>query len=164
MFGSDALSELTKWKVFQLSWLGDRFLSFYSVLFVSIWQSIGFYTVIYIRRPSVDPQRHPGSRHHRRRRTVMRFLRVTLPHAHAVGDQLLLLFLISSVRVFDVIVSLTGAGPGRATASVTFDIYTEAFTNNRYGYATAKTLLLFVVVLFISIVQVRAFKNREVEV
>ncbi|MGD0724035.1 MAG: sugar ABC transporter permease [Spirochaetia bacterium] len=164
MFGSDALSELTKWKVFQLSWLGDRFLSFYSVLFVSIWQSIGFYTVIYIAGLQSIPNDILEASTIDGAGTVVRFFRITLPMLMPSVTSCFFFSLISSVRVFDVIVSLTGAGPGRATASVTFDIYTEAFTNNRYGYATAKTLLLFVVVLFISIIQVRAFKNREVEV
>jgi raffinose/stachyose/melibiose transport system permease protein len=164
MFGSDALGELTKWKVFQLSWLGDRFLSFYSVLFVSIWQSIGFYTVIYIAGLQSIPNDILEAATIDGAGSVMRFLRVTLPMLMPSVTSCFFFSLISSVRVFDVIVSLTGAGPGRATASVTFDIYTEAFTNNRYGYATAKTLLLFVVVLIISIIQVRAFKNREVEV
>jgi raffinose/stachyose/melibiose transport system permease protein len=164
MFGSDALGDLTKWRVFQLSWLGDRFLSFYSVLFVSIWQSVGFYTVIYIAGLQSIPNDILEAATIDGAGSAIRFLRVTLPMLMPSVTSCFFFSLISSVRVFDVIVSLTGAGPGRATASVTFDIYTEAFTNNRYGYATAKTLLLFVVVLIISIVQVRAFKNREVEV
>ena len=164
MFGSDALSELTHWGVFQLSWLGDRHLAFYSVLFVSIWQSMGFYTVIYIAGLQSIPTDIMEASTIDGAGAVKRFFRVTLPMLMPSVTSCFFFSLVSAVRVFDVIVSLTGAGPGRATASITFDIYTEAFSNNRYGYATAKTLMLFVVVLFISIVQVRAFKNREVEV
>jgi len=162
--GGDALSEMTRWKIFGLSWLGDRFLSFYSVLFVSIWQSIGFYSVIYIAGLQSIPVDILEASMIDGAGSVMRFFRVTLPMLMPSVTSCFFFSLISSVRVFDVIVSLTGAGPGRATASVTYDIYTEAFMNNRYGYATAKTLILFVVVLFISVIQVRAFKNREVEV
>jgi raffinose/stachyose/melibiose transport system permease protein len=164
MFGSDALSGLTHWGVFQLSWLGDRHLAFYSVLFVSIWQSVGFYTVIYIAGLQSIPTDIMEASTIDGAGAVKRFFRVTLPMLMPSVTSCFFFSLVSAVRVFDVIVSLTGAGPGRATASITFDIYTEAFSNNRYGYATAKTLILFVVVLFISIVQVRAFKNREVEV
>ena len=55
------------------------------------------------------------------------------------------------------------SAPMAATASVTFDIYTEAFAHNRYGYGTAKSLVLLVVVLLIALVQLRFFKAREVE-
>jgi len=162
--GFDFLGGATHLKVFDLSWLGDRHLAFYSILFVSIWQSIGFYTVIYIAGLQSIPGDILEAATIDGASPWTRFLRVTFPMLMPSVTSCFFFSLISSVRLFDVIVSLTGGGPGRATASVTYDIYTEAFSNNRYGYATAKTLIFFVVILAISIVQVRAFKGREVEV
>jgi raffinose/stachyose/melibiose transport system permease protein len=164
MFGLDALSGMTHWKVFDMSWLGDRHLAFYSVVFVSIWQSVGFYMVIYLAGLQSIPADILEASTIDGAGAFTRFWRITLPMLMPSVTSCFFFSLISSVRLFDVIVSLTGGGPGRVTASVTYDIYTEAFSNNRYGYATAKTLLFFVVILFISIIQVRAFKEREVEV
>ena len=46
--GFDSFCALTHMGIFQLSWLGDSRLAFLSVVIVSVWQSIGFYMVIYI--------------------------------------------------------------------------------------------------------------------
>jgi len=48
MQGFSALEKITGWNVFSWSWLGDVKLAFWSILIVSIWQSIGLYIVIYI--------------------------------------------------------------------------------------------------------------------
>jgi raffinose/stachyose/melibiose transport system permease protein len=71
--------------------------------------------------------------------------------------------LTNSIKVFDVILSLTGGGPGGSTYSVAFDIYRDTFQNNMYGYGTAKALILFVAVLIITILQLTYFKRQEVE-
>ena len=44
------------------------------------------------------------------------------------------------------------------------NIYEEAFRGNiRYGYATAKSTILFVIVLIITLIQLRVMKSREAE-
>lgn len=163
LFGVDSLSQLTHWEVFDWSWLGDPNLVFFSVLLVSVWQSLGFYTVIYITGLQLIPTDILEASTIDGAGSITRFLRITFPMLMPSVTSCFFFALISSARLFDVIVSLTGGGPGRASASITYDIYTEAFSNNRYGYATAKTLLFFLVILVISIFQVRAFKSQEVE-
>jgi raffinose/stachyose/melibiose transport system permease protein len=67
-------------------------------------------------------------------------------------------------QVFDVIYSLTGGGPGRATQSVAINIYEEAFSGNiRYGYATAKSMVLFLIVFIITVFQISVMKRKEQE-
>ena len=68
-------------------------------------------------------------------------------------------------QVFDVIYTLTGGGPGRATQSVAVNIYEEAFRGNiRYGYATAKSTILFIIVLIITALQLNITGKRDVEI
>ena len=68
-------------------------------------------------------------------------------------------------QVFDVIYTLTGGGPGRATQSVAVNIYEEAFRGNiRYGYATAKSTILFIIVLIITAFQLNITGKRDVEI
>lgn len=153
----------TGWEFFLLDWLGDRNLNFYTVVLVSVWQALGFYVVIYYAGlQSIPPDVLEAA-------TIdgagprLRFWRVTLPLLAASITSGLFFALASSIRVYDVIVSLTRGGPGRATASVTYDIYTEAFFNSRYGYGSAKSLVLLAAVVLISVVQLRALKSKEVE-
>ena len=67
------------------------------------------------------------------------------------------------MKMFELIFSLTGGGPGTATTPIALDIYNTAFNANQYGYGSAKSVVLFLIVAVISAVQVSFFKNREVE-
>ena len=70
----------------------------------------------------------------------------------------------SAFQVFDVIFTLTRGGPGRATQSVAMNIYEEAFRGNiQYGYATAKSTVLFILVLVITAIQLSLMRRREEE-
>jgi raffinose/stachyose/melibiose transport system permease protein len=161
--GFDTLEKMTNLNFFSWSWLGDAKLAFWSVLFVSIWQSVGFYIVIYIAGLQsisfelIEAAIVDGAR------STTRFFKVVIPLIMPSVTACVFLSLTNSIKVFDVIVSLTNGGPGGATTSITYDIYKEAFQNNSYGYGTAKALLLFLAILVITLIQVKFFKSKEVE-
>jgi raffinose/stachyose/melibiose transport system permease protein len=70
----------------------------------------------------------------------------------------------SSFKVFDQVFALTGGGPGTATQVVSINIYMEAFAlRSRYGYASAKAIVLFLTILAITGVQLVIMKRKEVE-
>lgn len=60
--------------------------------------------------------------------------------------------------------ALPNGWPGNSTTTIALDIYRTAFVINRFGYGTAKSVVLFLMILILSIFQVRLFKSREVEV
>ncbi|CAM4305840.1 MAG: sugar ABC transporter permease [Paenibacillus macerans] len=163
MQGFESLGQSTGWGVFALSWLGEPGLAFISVLFVSIWQSIGFYMVIYIAGLQSVPDDLKEAATVDGAGPVRRFFNVTLPLLAPSITISVFMALTNSIKVFDVILSLTGGGPGGTTYSVAYDIYRDTFQNNLYGYGTAKALILFVAVLIITIIQLTLFKRREVE-
>jgi raffinose/stachyose/melibiose transport system permease protein len=163
MQGFESLGEATGLGIFKLSWLGEPGLAFISVLAVSIWQSIGFYIVIYIAGLQSVPHDLMEAATVDGAGPFRRFFSITLPLLAPSVTISVFMALTNSIKVFDVILSLTGGGPGGTTYSAAFDIYRETFQNNMYGYGTAKALVLFVVVLLITIVQLTYFKRREVE-
>ncbi|MNN16502.1 sn-glycerol-3-phosphate transport system permease protein UgpA [compost metagenome] len=163
MQGFESLGASTGWGVFALSWLGEPGLAFISVLFVSIWQSIGFYMVIYIAGLQSVPEDLKEAATVDGAGPIRRFFNVTLPLLAPSITISVFMALTNSIKVFDVILSLTGGGPGGTTYSVAYDIYRDTFQNNLYGYGTAKALILFVAVLIITVIQLTIFKRREVE-
>lgn len=162
--GFETMGKLTNLGFFSWSWLGNAKLAFWSILFVSIWQSIGFYIVIYIAGLQsisfelIEAAIVDGAG------SVVRFFKVVIPLIMPSITTCVFLALTNSIKIFDVIVSLTNGGPGGSTTSITYDVYKEAFQNNSYGYGTAKALILFVAILIITLIQVTFFKSREVEV
>lgn len=163
MQGFNSLGESTGWSIFGLSWLGTPGLAFVSILAVSIWQSIGFYLVIYIAGLQSVPEdlkeaaTVDGAGH------LRKFFSITLPLLAPSITISVFMALTNSIKVFDVILSLTGGGPGGTTYSIAYDIYRDTFQNNLYGYGTAKALILFLAVLVVTIIQLAFFKRREVE-
>ncbi|WP_342415955.1 sugar ABC transporter permease [Paenibacillus sp. FSL R10-2782] len=163
MQGFESLGTSTGWGFFQLSWLGQEGLAFISILAVSIWQSIGFYMVIYIAGLQSVPEDLKEAAIVDGAGPIRRFFSITLPLLAPSITISVFMALTNSIKVFDVILSLTGGGPGGTTYSIAYDIYRDTFQNNLYGYGTAKALLLFVAVLIITIIQLSIFKRREVE-
>lgn len=163
MQGFNSLGESTGWSIFGLSWLGTPGLAFVSILAVSIWQSIGFYLVIYIVGLQSVPEDLKEAATVDGAGPMRKFFSITLPLLAPSITISVFMALTNSIKVFDVILSLTGGGPGGTTYSIAYDIYRDTFQNNLYGYGTAKALILFLAVLVVTILQLAFFKRREVE-
>lgn len=163
MQGFESLGNSTGWGIFKLSWLGEPGLAFASILGVSIWQSIGFYLVIYIAGLQSVPEDLKEAATVDGAGPFRKFFSITLPLLAPSITISVFMALTNSIKVFDVILSLTGGGPGGTTYSIAYDIYRDTFQNNLYGYGTAKALILFVAVLVVTLIQLTLFKRREVE-
>lgn len=163
MQGFESLGASTGWGIFELSWLGEPGLAFISILGVSIWQSIGFYLVIYIAGLQSVPEDLKEAATVDGAGPFRKFWSITLPLLAPSITIAVFMALTNSIKVFDVILSLTGGGPGGTTYSIAYDIYRDTFQNNLYGYGTAKALILFVAVLVITVIQLSLFKRREIE-
>ena len=71
-----------------------------------------------------------------------RFRNVTLPMIAPGMTISVVLCLITTFKLYDIIAVLTGGGPANTTQSTAFYLITVAFTNNRFGYASAIAIFL----------------------
>ena len=86
---------------------------------------------------------------------IRSFFSITLPLLTPTTFFVSTMLIISSFKVFDTIYIMTGGGPGRATNVLVYYIYNTAFVKFKFGYASAISLVLFVLVLGITLVQFR---------
>jgi len=161
--GYDSLYQFIPLPFLKLSWLGDPNLAFFSIFVVAVWQSIGFYMVIYIAGLQVIPRDILEAAMIDGAGAIPRFFRVTFPLLMPSITVAVFHSVSSSLKSFDVIFSLTAGGPGNSTTPVALDIYRTAFVFSRFGYGTAKSVILFLLILLITFFQVRFFKKQEVE-
>jgi len=146
------------------SWIGDPNWSFVAIIIVSSWAMVGYLMIIYIAALQGIPNQIKESAYLDGASNLTCFFKITLPMIRHALTICVFWTLNAAFQVFDVIFSLTGGGPGRATQSVAINIYEEAFKNNiRFGYATAKSTVLFLLVFVITIIQIRVMKNKEIE-
>ena len=160
----ESLYAITGLEVFQLSWLGDSQLAFISIVIVSVWQALGFYMVIYIAGLQTVPTEINEAAIIDGANVFQKFRHITLPMIMPSITVCVFYALSNALKSFDVIFSLTFGGPGSATTSIALDIYKTAFSNSRFGYGAAKSVVLFLIILVITVLQVTVFKKREVEV
>lgn len=121
-----------------------------------IWKNVGYVFVIYLaalqgRRADLDEASEidgtPPARH---------FFRVVLPQLRGTTFFLLITVLLNSFQVFDVINAMTRGGPFTyGTTTMVFQVYTETFVNNRAGYGAAVATIMFIVVLIITVLQIK---------
>ncbi|MDR0497459.1 MAG: sugar ABC transporter permease [Treponema sp.] len=162
--GFDSLYESLKMPFLMYSWIGDAKMAFYSILIVTTWQAIGFYMVIYIAGLQVVPNDIIEAAKIDGAGEISRFFRITVPLIMPSITVAVFYSISNSLKSFDVILTLTDGGPGYSTTSIALDIYRTAFVNGRFGYGTAKSVILFLLILFITFFQVKFFKKRETSV
>lgn len=126
-----------------------------------IWKNLGYVFVIYLaalqgRRKDLDEAAEIDGTS-----AVRRLFRVTLPQLRPTTFFLSVTVLLSSFQVFDIIQAMTGGGPlGIGTTTMVFQVYQETFTNARAGYGATVASIMFLIVLVITLVQVK-FQDRQ---
>lgn len=89
------------------------------------------------------------------------FRRITLPLLRPVLAFVLVTSLIGSFQVFDVIAVATAGGPSNSTRVILWYIYENAFKFNKMGYASAISVVLFVTLILITLLQMRLLKADQ---
>lgn len=142
-------------------WLGDPKLALYAVLVAAIWAETGFVFVVFlaglqnVSRDLIEAATLDGAN------AWQRFWDVTVPQLSNVITVIGSLLLIGGFNVFDIIFVMTGGGPNNATEVIGTYTYTEAFTQNRIGYAATLSLVMTVISLVVSVVFIQLRERRE---
>lgn len=136
-------------------WWTDPTWAMPSVILASAWKDLGFVMIILL----AGLQAIPGELYDAARvdgtSTWQRFRHVTLPLLSPSTFFVVVISLINGFQVFDQVYVMTGGGPAGSTEVVVQQIYDLTFRYGRAGDASALSWLLFVVVLVVTVVQVR---------
>ena len=60
-------------------------------------------------------------------------------------------------------VSSTHGGPGHASTSIIYKTYNTAINGRQYGYGSAMSITMIVVLLLVALIQVKGLRKREVQ-
>lgn len=149
------LYPLTGWKIFNIGWLSESGLVLYSVVFVKLWQSIGYFMVIYLAGLQLLPQ-DPLEAAVLDGCTGFKMIRyITIPLMKPTAFVCVFLAITESLNMFPLIMSLTNGGPGHASENISLYIYNEAFKSHRMGYASALAVILTIIMTIIAGLQMK---------
>ncbi|MGC6767897.1 carbohydrate ABC transporter permease [Enterococcus sp. LJL128] len=132
------------------------------VLFVALWQGIAIPVVIFLSGLQSIPKDVMEAAEIDGASAGQRFWNVEVPFLLPSISMVFILALKNGLTAFDLLYSLTGGGPGGKTTSVGLLVYNYAFKSNKFGYANAIAVILFLVIGLISVLQIRTSRKYEV--
>ena len=89
------------------------------------------------------------------------FWSITLPLLRPVLALVLVVSVIGSFQVFDTVAITTNVGPVNATRVIQMYIYQKAFAESDFGYASALSVVLFVILALVAFIQMKFLKGNE---
>lgn len=142
--------------------LADPDLAWVGVVVLAVWQAAAFSIVIYLAGLQTVPADLYEAATLDGAGPWQRLRSVTLPLIAPFVTINVVLSLRNFLQVFDHIQALTAGGPGTATTSVAYLIYTGGFKGGEYAYQTADAVVFFFVIVLLSVFQLRILQRREV--
>ncbi|NHN29056.1 carbohydrate ABC transporter permease [Paenibacillus agricola] len=128
-------------------WLQSSNTALLSVIIVSVWQGIGYYTLIIVAAlQSIPPTIYEAAALDNASKFRV-FTKITLPLISPQLFFILIIMTIGSFKVFDTVQVMTGGGPNDATKTIVYYIYGFRTTNIGYSAATGVVLMAIIGVL-----------------
>ncbi|MCJ7695092.1 MAG: sugar ABC transporter permease [Anaerolineaceae bacterium] len=149
-------------------WLAEKWTVIPSLVLVSVWQSLGFYLVIYFAGLQNIPQELIEAAQIDGATPLRIFFKITIPLLAPVTTVVVVLNTINSLKVFDHVWVMTHGGPNNASTTFATYLYQIAFGNmgsaeSKLGYASAIGLVIFIFTFILSILQVKYGQSEEIE-
>jgi ABC-type sugar transport system permease subunit len=149
-------------------WLADRKIVIPTIIMVSVWQSLGFYLVIFFAALQSIPEDLYEAASIDGANAWHRFRHVTVPMLRGTIIVVVVLNTINGIKVFDQVWVMTAGGPNHASETLGTYLYRTAFgamgsSNPQLGYATAIAIVILVASFIFSVIQIRVGQIREVE-
>ena len=135
----------------RIDFLGSPKIALYAIAFVTIWASVGFYTLIFLAGLEDIPTEFYEAAEVDGASSWQRFWAITFPLLDRTLVLVVLLCLISSLQTFTVVRMMSAdngfGGPLGVTRTLPILIYREAFFSMNMGRASAISVIFFLIVL-----------------
>ncbi|MBX6762276.1 MAG: sugar ABC transporter permease [Rubrobacteraceae bacterium] len=144
-----------------VAWLGDPNVAMISIVITTIWWTLGFNFVLYlaglqeIPRELYDAAAVDGAGAWAQARWI------TLPLLKRTTLLVLALQILASLKIFDQVYIMTYGGPNFTTRPIIEYFYDQGFTAYQIGYASAVSVVYFVIILAASVVWFLFSRRRE---
>ncbi len=140
--GLENTMHLWGWESFEFGWIKDRNMAIYTVVIAAVWQTSGFVMAMFLAGlRGIDnemlkaAQIDGASNWNLYRRIVIPLLRPAFLSAFVILAHL-------AIKSYDLIIALTGGGPGRATELPATFMYSYTFTRNSMGIGAASAVIM----------------------
>ncbi len=144
--GIENSMHLWGWESFHFDWIKDRNYAIYCIVIAAVWQTSGFVMAMFLAGlRGIDneilkaAQIDGASNWNLYRRIVIPLLRPAFMSAFVILAHL-------AVKSYDLVIALTGGGPGRATELPATFMYSYTFTRNSMGTGAASAVIMLMTI------------------
>ena len=147
----------------EINALGNPQINTWIIVFVNTYQFVGIAMIIYlaglqsISKDFYEAAQLDGAS------SFNQFKNITLPLLIPSITINMVLNIIGGLKLFDVILALTGGGPGNASQSMSTFMYDLYFAKQDAGYAATQGILMTAIILVLSLSALLYFRSKEVE-
>ena len=145
------------------NWLASSDTAMYAIVIVTTWQGLGANIIIYLAGLSGIPRYLYEAAALDGANGWQQFLFITVPALRTTTFFVLFMSLIGAFQLFDQAYVMTQGGPGYATTTAVYQIYSNGFTQLRMGYASAQAFVLAVAILIVTVVNNRINRDSSLE-
>ncbi|MEU5820199.1 sugar ABC transporter permease [Streptomyces sp. NPDC047803] len=143
-----------------VGWLSDESVAMWSVAALTVWWTVGFNFLLYLAALQSLPVTYDEAAALDGAGAWRRLWSVTLPQLRHTTVLVAMLQVLASLKVFDQIYILTKGGPNGSTRPILEYVYDVGFTGYRLGYASAVSYIFFAIVIVVSVLQLRFFRQE----
>ena len=141
------------------SWLTESATAMGSTMMVEVWRMAGWNMMILLAGLQMIPEEYYEAASIDGAGAWKKFTKRTLPFLRPSLMTVTVLNTIHGLRVFDIIYSLTGGGPGGLTEVINTQVFKE-FGMGRYGMANALNVVIFLMTVIIAVGLQRALSGK----
>lgn len=143
------------------SMLASQTWAWLAIVIVCAWQSIAMNTLIYISGLQTVPEDVYEAAALDGATGWNRFRYITFPLIMPFFTINMVLCMKNNLMVFDQIMALTKGGPAQSTESISFLIYNNGMNGGQFGFQSANAVIFFIVIVIISVLQLRYLNRKE---
>jgi multiple sugar transport system permease protein len=158
---SDLITRVTGVEV---DWLLDRWPARVSVIGTNVWRNAPFVAVILLAALQTVPEDIIEASRIDGASAIQTFRTITLPLISPVMISIGVFFLIWQVSSFDLILAMTGGGPGNSTQVLGYLAYLDAFQSLNFGRSAAMSMILLVIVAITGLIGMLLLRRVEARI
>jgi raffinose/stachyose/melibiose transport system permease protein len=159
--GLPALGKILPFGFLETPWLASETGTFWGLVTIFTWQNVGYVMVVMtagfmslsknvLEAAVIDGAEPPQV-----------FFRVKLPLVMPYVTICLFWTSAMALKMFELSLALNKGGPYGSTTTLALSIFNDAFSNNKYGLATAESLVFFVIIVLVTSTQIRITQKKE---
>ncbi|MBX5227439.1 sugar ABC transporter permease [Rhizobium sp. NLR9b] len=145
-----------------IDWLGDPEWAMFSIVLLSAWQAYGFQMIVYLAGLQGIPDELYDAAKIDGANAFRRFWHVTMPGLRPTHVFVLVITTIQAFKLYTQVAILTQGGPKNSTETVVHYMVRAGFEEQKMGYASAVSVILFVIVLIIALIQRQLLRRFDV--